>query len=164
MPRPSPAPRPKKPVKPAAAKETAKRPAVAFPKKSQPPSPAAFAARLPLSLGKKLEAVRTFLLKQEGTAEDVFFYGPRAGWALRYRAGERPLCSLHLHGDRPVGIVSIDPATNGALDWAALSPVAQKAKRAAHGSPSLLWLDVPLDGTGAGDFRSIVKAKLGLRA
>ncbi len=141
----------------------AHKPTVAFPKKNQPPVPAAFAARLPLPLGRRFEMVRTFLLKQKGVTEDLHFYGPNAGWALRYLADERPFCSLHLHDEHPVGIVSVDPPTLAAVDWNALSPVAQKAKRIAHGSPSLLWLDVPLDGSGATDFRDILRAKLAMR-
>jgi hypothetical protein len=39
--------------------------------------------------------------------------------------------------------------------------VGQKARRLAHGSPALLWIDLPLDGTGAADFKAVVKAKLG---
>ena len=148
-------------ITPAPAK--AYKPTVAFPKKNQPPAPAAFAARLPLPLGRRFEMVRTFLLKQKGVTEDLHFYGPNAGWALRYLVDERPFCSLHLHDEHPVGIVSVDPPTLAAVDWNALSPVAQKAKRIAHGSPSLLWLDVPLDGTGATDFRDILRSKLAMR-
>jgi len=40
-------------------------PRVAFPKKNQQPTPAAFTARLPLALGKRFEAARSFLLKQK---------------------------------------------------------------------------------------------------
>jgi hypothetical protein len=136
-------------------------PKVAFPKKNQPPTAAAFTALLPLSSGKRLESVRTYLLKQKEVTEEVYFYGPRAGWGLRYLLGGRPLCTLLVHGERPIGIVSLDPAANGAIDWKGLSSVAQKAKKAAHGSPSLLWLDVPLDTTGAADFKMILKAKVG---
>src|SRR5262245_44042820 len=66
-----PAPKPQ----PAAPARTAK-PAPAFPKKNQPPTAAAFAARLPLPLGKRFDAVRALLLKQTGVREDVYFYGP----------------------------------------------------------------------------------------
>jgi hypothetical protein len=137
------------------------KPKVAFPKKNQPPTVAAFTALLPLAVGKRLEAVRTFLLKQKEVTEDVYFYGPRSGWGLRYLSGGRPVCTLLVHGDRPLGIVSLDPKASGAVDWKALSAVGQKAKRAAHGSPSLLWVDVPLDATGASDFKAILKAKFG---
>src|SRR5438067_675860 len=81
---------------------------VAFPKKNQPPTPPAFAALLPLALGKRLESVRTFLLKQHSVIEDVYFYGPKSGWGLRYRLDGRPLCALFVHGHRPLGIVSLD--------------------------------------------------------
>ena len=135
-------------------------PKVAFPKKNQPPSPAAFAARLPLSLGKRLEMARTFLLKQKGVREDLYYYGPKTGWALRYLLGEQPLCSLVLHEESPVGIVSLDAPSADGVDWKSLSDVARTAKKHAHGSPSMLWLDIPLAGTGAADFKAILRVKL----
>lgn len=143
--------------KPAKAKA---RPKVAFPKKNQPPTVAQFAALLPLPVGKRFEGVRAYLLKQKDMTEDVYFYGPKSGWGLRYQASGRPVCTLFVHGDRPLGIVSLDAAAGEAVDWKALSDVGQKARRAAHGSPALLWLDVPLDSTGAADFRALCKAKL----
>jgi hypothetical protein len=148
--------KPTKPLKP----EKPHRPVPAFPKKNQPPTPASFAARLPLSLGKRFDQVRSYLLKQRGVSEDVYFYGPETGWALRYLAGARPLCSLHIHDEQPIGIVSLEPAAAAGVDWRALSPAGLKARKQAHGSPSLLWLDVELEGGGASDFRSIVRAKL----
>jgi hypothetical protein len=143
--------------KPAAASQP---PRVAFPKKNQAPTAAAFAARLPLALGKRFEMARTFLLRQKDIKEDVYFYGPKTGWALRYLAGERPLCSLLLHGDSPVGIVSLPAAAAAAVDWKSLSPVGQLAYKHAHGSPAMLWLDVPLAGTGAADLKAILRVKL----
>lgn len=137
-----------------------KSPRVAFPKKQQPPTAAAFAARLPLSLGKRFEVARSFLLRQKDIKEDVYFYGPKTGWALRYLSGEQPLCSLLLHGDVPVGIVSLGATATATVDWKSLSPVGQLAHKHAHGSPSMLWLDVPLAGTGAADFKAIVRVKL----
>jgi hypothetical protein len=148
--------KPSKPLKP----EKPHRPVPAFPKKNQPPTPAAFAARLPLSLGKRFDQVRSYLLKQRGVSEDVYFYGPETGWALRYLAGARPLCSLHIHDEQPIGIVSLEPTAAAGVDWRALSPAGQKARKQAHGSPALLWLDVELEAGGATDFRSIVRAKL----
>jgi hypothetical protein len=133
---------------------------VAFPKKNQPPSPAAFAARLPLALGKRFEMARSFLLRQKDVKEDMYFYGPKTGWALRYLRGERPLCSLVLHGDVPVAIVALDAATAAAVDWQGLSTTGQRAYKHAHGSPSLLWLDIPLAGTGAADLKAILRVKL----
>jgi hypothetical protein len=133
---------------------------VAFPKKNQPPTAAAFAARLPIALGKRFEMVRSFLLRQEDIKEDVYFYGPKTGWALRYLVNDRPLCALLLHGDAPVGIVSLPAAVSAAVDWKALSPAGQLARKHAHGSPSLLWLDLPLVGTGAADLKAILRAKL----
>jgi hypothetical protein len=132
---------------------------VAFPKKNQPPTPAQFTSLLPVAVGKRFEGVRTFMLKQKGVTEDVYFYGPKSGWGLRYLAQGRPLCSLFVHGQRPLGIVSLDAAASDAVDWRALSDVGQKARRVAHGSPTLLWLDVALDASGAADFRALVKAK-----
>jgi hypothetical protein len=137
-----------------------KPPKVAFPKKNQPPTAAAFAARLPLTLGKRLEMVRSYLQRQEGVREDVYFYGPKTGWALRYLRGEQPLCSLLLHEDAPVGIVALSAGATAAVDWKSLSPVGQLARKHAHGSPSMLWLDVPLAGNGAADFKSILRVKL----
>jgi hypothetical protein len=151
---PAPAARPVKPHKPQPA----------FGKKNQPPAAGAFAARLPLALGKRFEAARAFLLKQPAVTEDVYFYGPESGWALRYRQEERPLCSLHIYDEQPIGIVSLDPAANAGIDWRALSPVAVRARKQAHGSPALLWLDVPLEGTGANDLRAILRAKLAANA
>jgi len=144
-------------VSPAAA---SKAPRVAFPRKNQPPTAAAFAARLPLALGKRFEMARSFLLRQKDIKEDVYFYGPKTGWALRYLSGEQPLCSLLLHGDSPVGIVALDAATAAAVDWKSLSPVGQLAHKHAHGSPSLLWLDIPLARTGAADLKAILRVKL----
>jgi hypothetical protein len=133
---------------------------VAFPKKNQPPSAAAFAARMPLALGKRFEMARTFLLKQKGITEDVYFYGPKTGWALRYLSSGQPLCALLLHGDSPVGIISMPAAAAAVVDWKSLSPVGQLARKHAHGSPAMLWLDVPLAGTGVADFKAIVRGKL----
>ena len=135
-------------------------PRVAFPKKNQPPTAAAFAARLPLALGKRFEMARSFLLRQQEVKEDVYFYGPKTGWALRYLVGEQPLCSLLLHGDSPVGIVALAATAAASVDWKSLSPVGQLARKHAHGSPSLLWLDIPLAGTGAADFKAILRVKL----
>jgi hypothetical protein len=137
-----------------------KPPKVAFPKKNQPPTAAAFAARLPLTLGKRLEMVRSFLLRQEDVREDLYFYGPKTGWALRYLVGEQPLCSLLLHEDAPVGILALSAGATAAVDWKSLSPVGQLARKHAHGSPSMLWLDVPLAGNGAADFKAILRVKL----
>jgi len=153
-----PAPAPPRPVR------APQPPRVAFPKKNQQPTPAAFTARLPLALGKRFEAARTFLLKQKEIVEDVCFYGPSTGWALRYRVCGKPLCALLLHSDLPVAIVSLEAAASTAVDWQALSPVGQRAQRAAHGSPSQLWLDIPLAGTGAADFKLIIRAKLATMA
>ncbi|HVR64983.1 MAG TPA: hypothetical protein VMU50_23965 [Polyangia bacterium] len=134
---------------------------VAFPKKNQPPTEAEFAARLPLAVGKRFEMVRAFLKKQKGIGEELYFFGPKTGWAFRYvRDGQQSICSLMIHQDGLLGIVALDPAALAEVDWAGLSPVAQKARRLAHGSPALLWLDVPLEGTGAADFRALLKAKL----
>jgi hypothetical protein len=137
-----------------------KPPKVAFPKKDQPPTPATFAARLPLSLGKRFEMARSFLLRQKDVKEDVYYYGLKTGWALRYLVGEFPLCALLLYRDMPVAIVSLLAEVAAAVDWKSLSPVGQLARKRAHGSPSLLWLDLPLAGHGAADFKVILRAKL----
>ncbi len=152
-------PKPPKPAQPAPAKP-ARAPRIAFPKKNQPPDAEAFTARLPLALGKRFEAVRTYLVKQAGVTEDVFYYGPRSGWALRYLQEARPLCALLVHDDQPVAIIGMPEAASGKIDWKTLSPIAQKAKRNAQGSPSHLWLNVPLGETGATDVKTLIKAKL----
>jgi hypothetical protein len=136
------------------------KPRIAFPKKNQPPTVAQFAALLPLPVGKRFESVRSFLGKQRDVTEDVYFYGPKSGWGLRYLASGRPVCSLFVHGDRPLGIVSLDADASDGVDWKSLSEVGQKARRTAHGSPALLWLDVALDGPGASDFKVLLKAKI----
>ncbi|HEX3901306.1 MAG TPA: DUF3788 family protein [Polyangia bacterium] len=132
---------------------------VAFPKKAQPPSHAEFAARLPAAVGKRFEAVRGYLEKQEA-AEDFYYYGPRTGWAYRYQRGETSLCSIVILKGRLVGIIALDAAAQAKVTWDALTDVARRARKVAHGTPALLWLDVPLDGTGASDFKSLLKAKL----
>ena len=161
----APAEKPSKPSSKSTAPTTkapavGKGPKVAFPKKNQPPTAASFAARLPLSLGKRFEMVRSFLLRQKNMREDVYFYGPKTGWALRYLVGDHPLCSLLLYEDAPVGILSLPALAISTIDWKNLTPVGQLAHKHAHGSPSMLWLDVPLAGTGAADFKAIVRAKL----
>ena len=145
----------------AAAKAPPKVARVAFPKKNQPPSEAEFAARLPLAIGKRFETVREFLKKQKGVSEELYYYGPKTGWAYRYlRNANQSVCSLMIHQGALLGIVALDPAAMAGVDWGSLSPVAQQAKRLAHGSPALLWIDVPLEGAGAADFRALLKAKL----
>jgi hypothetical protein len=133
---------------------------VPFPKRKQAPSHGEFVARLPASTGKRFEAVRAFLIKH-GAAEELFFFGPRTGWAYRYLRGGQSLCSLVALGDSLVGIVALDAEAQANVDWSALSDVARKARKVAHGTPALLWLDVPLEAGGASDFRQLLKAKLG---
>jgi hypothetical protein len=134
-------------------------PKVAFPKKGQPPTHAEFAARLPAPVGKRFEVLRTFLKKQ-GAAEDLFYYGPRSGWGYRFLKGEQSLCSILLSAGRLVGIVALDSTAQSSVGWNSLSDVGRRARKQAHGTPALLWIDVPLDTTGATDFRTLLKAKL----
>ncbi len=148
----------RKPEKPPAEK-LRPAPKVAFPKKAHPPTDAEFAARLPSPVGKRFEAVRAFLTKQ-GATEDFYFYGPRTGWAYRYLQEEQSLCSILLQAGRLVGIVALDAAAQKRVPWDELSDIGRRARRVAHGTPALLWLDVALDGTGAADFRRILKSKL----
>jgi hypothetical protein len=136
------------------------KPRAAFPKKNLPPNETEFGARLPLAVGKRFEAVRAFLKKQPGVSEELYYYGPKTGWAYRYVRGPQSLCSLVIHDDRLMGIVALDPAAQTAIVWEGLSPVGQKARGVAHGSPALLWIDVPFEGTGAKDFQAMLKAKL----
>ncbi|HVU52962.1 MAG TPA: DUF3788 family protein [Polyangia bacterium] len=155
-----------KPVTKAAAKpkppEPAKahKPRAAFPKKNLPPNEAEFSARLPLALGKRFESVRAFLKKQPGVSEELYYYGPKTGWAYRYLRGPQSLCSIVIHDERLMGIVALDPAAQTAIVWEGLSPAGQNARKVAHGSPALLWIDVPFEGAGAKDFQAMLKAKL----
>jgi hypothetical protein len=141
-------------AKPAAPKPTP------FAKKNQPPTEAEFSARLPLALGKRLDGVRDFLKKQPGVSEDLYYYGPKTGWAYRYVRGPQSVCSIVIHDERLMGIVALDPAAQTAIVWEGLSPAGQKARKTAHGSPALLWIDVPFEGAGAKDFQAMLKAKL----
>jgi hypothetical protein len=140
--------------------EKARNPRAAFPKKNQPPTEAEFAARLPLAIGKRFETVRAFLKKQPGVSEDLYYYGPKTGWAYRYVRGPQSVCSIVIHDERLMGIVALDPAAQTAVVWEGLSPIGQKARKVAHGSPTLLWIDVPFEGAGAKDFQAMLKAKL----
>lgn len=146
---------------PPAKKKAAARSKVAFPKKNQPPRESEFIARLPLALGKRFESVRGFLKKQKDVTEDLYYYGPKTGWAWRYRrAPSRSLCSIAIHDDRLIGIVALDTAAQAAVPWSDLSPAGQKSRKIAHGTPALLWIDLPFEGTGAADFKALLKAKL----
>jgi hypothetical protein len=132
---------------------------VAFPKKGQPPTHAEFAARLPAPVGKRFEMLRSFLTKR-GASEDFFYYGPRTGWACRYLVHEQSLCSILLSSGHLIGIVALDTAAQARVAWKELSDVGKRARKVAHGTPSLLWMDVPLDGVGAADFKALIKAKV----
>jgi hypothetical protein len=149
------------PPKAAPAKATSpKAPAkVAFPKKGQPPTHAEFAARLPAPVGKRFEMLRGFLTKR-GASEDFFYYGPRTGWACRYLMQEQSLCSILLSSGHLIGIVALDTGAQARVAWKDLSDVGKRARKVAHGTPSLLWMDIPLDGTGAADFKALIKAKV----
>jgi len=138
----------------------AHKPRAAFPKKNLPPNENEFGARLPLAIGKRFETVRAFLKKQPGVSEELYYYGPKTGWAYRYVRGPQSLCSIVIHDDRLMGIVALDPAAQTAIVWEGLSAAGQKARKAAHGSPALLWIDVPFEGPGAKDFQAMLKAKL----
>ena len=76
---------------------------------------------------------------------------------------EQSLCSIVLSAGRLVGIVALDGAAQAKIAWDGLSDVGRRARKLAHGTPALLWLDVPLDGTGANDFKALLKAKLRAR-
>ena len=147
---------PKAPAKVALPKAPAK---VACPKKGQPPTHAEFAARLPAPVGKRFEMLRSFLTKR-GASEDFFYYGPRTGWACRYLVHEQSLCSILLSSGHLIGIVALDTGAQARVAWKELSDIGKRARKVAHGTPSLLWMDVPLDGTGAADFKALIKAKV----
>jgi hypothetical protein len=152
-------PAPKPAPKGAVASRPAAAPKVAFPKKATAPTDAEFAARLPAAVGKRFEAVRAYLKKQ-GATEDFYYYGPRTGWAYRYLQGETSLCSIMILKGRLYGIVALDAEAQAKVAWGTLTDVGKHARKVAHGTPALLWLDVPLDGTGATDFKALLKAKL----
>jgi hypothetical protein len=133
---------------------------VSFPKKAQPPTDAEFGAHLPAAVGKRFEALRA-LLKKHAAVEDLYYYGPRTGWAYRYLRGDQSLCSIVILKGRLVGIIALDATAQAKVGWETLSDVTRRARKVAHGTPALLWLDVPLDGTGATDFKSLLRAKLG---
>ncbi|HXJ22418.1 MAG TPA: DUF3788 family protein [Polyangia bacterium] len=136
-----------------------KAPKVAFPKKGQAPTHAEFVARLAAPVGKKFESLRAFLTKQ-GAAEDFYYYGPKTGWAYRYLKGTQSVCSIVILKGQLVGIVALDAAAQKRVTWGDLGDVAKRARKLAHGTPALLWLDVPLESSGAADFKSLLKAKL----
>ena len=75
--------------------------------------------------------------------------------------GPHSLGTIMIHDDRLVGIVALDAgrAGRGGLHRA-VRRWASKRAALAHGSPSLFWLDLPLDGPGAADFKVLLKAKL----
>jgi hypothetical protein len=154
-----PASKPAPKAKAPAAARPAAPPKVAFPKKATAPTDAEFAARLPAPVGKRFEAVRAYLKKQE-IAEDFYYYGPRTGWAYRYLRDETSLCSIMILRGRLTGIIALDAAAQAKVAWDALTDVGKRARKIGHGTPALLWLDVPLDGTGATDFKALLKAKL----
>src|SRR5450432_2537591 len=154
------APPPPPPAKAKSAEAPRPTAKVTFPKKAQPPSDAEFGARLPAAVGKRFEVLRA-LLKKHAAVEDFYYYGPRTGWAYRYLRGTQSLCSIVILQGRLVGIVALDAAAQAKVAWDALSDVTRRARKVAHGTPALLWLDIPLDGTGATDFKSLLRAKLG---
>ena len=95
-------------------------------------------------------------------SEELYYFGPKTGWAYRYlRNVQQSICSILIHDQQLLGMMALDPEAVAAIDWPALSPVGQRARKLAHGSPALLWLDLPLEGSGAADFKAIIKAKLG---
>ena len=107
--------------------------------------------------------LRAFLKKQ-GAAEDFFYYGPRTGWGYRHMKDET--VALLDRACRPASSSASSRSTAPAqakIAWNDLSDVGRRARKLAHGTPALLWLDVPLDGTGANDFKALLKAKLGAR-
>jgi hypothetical protein len=110
-------------------------------------------------VGKRFELLRGFLTKR-GAIEDFFYYGPRTGWACRYLMHGQSLCSILLSSGHLIGIVALDTGAQARVAWGELSEVGKRARKVAHGTPSLLWLDVPLDGHGAPDFKALIKAKL----
>jgi hypothetical protein len=110
-------------------------------------------------VGKRFEMLRGFLTKR-GASEDFFYYGPRTGWACRYLVHEQSLCSILLSSGHLIGIVALDTSAQARVAWKELSDVGKRARKVAHGTPSLLWMDIPLDGTGAADFKALIKAKV----
>ena len=112
---------------------------------SRPPTPSSRRACRGASASAS-RCVRAFLKKQEGVTEDFFYYGPRTGWAYRYlRDARASRCARSLiHAERLVGIVALDagaqpPSSSGTT----CRRSRQRPRKLAHGTPALLWLDVP---------------------
>ena len=59
------------------------------------------------------------------------------------------------------GIVALDADAQKKVAWDTLTDVARQARKIAHGTPALFWLDIPLDGTGAADFKSAPQSQAG---
>lgn len=140
------------------------KPRPAFAVKKQPPAPDDFAAALEPSDGKRLESTRTFLQRHKGVAEDVFFYGPQAGWGLRYLFEGAPLCALLVCGQKPFAVVAMTGESRERVDWAEVSESTQEAKQNAEAkgnAPSdTAWIDVLLNAKGQSDLKILVKARL----
>jgi hypothetical protein len=138
-----------------------KPPKPAFPKKAEKPELAEFGATLPLAVGKRLQSVRAFLKKQKEVEESLFYFGAKSGWGLRYALAETvPLCSIFILGAVPLGIVALDEALDAEVDWDSMSEPLRDARTLAHGTPEQMWLDVPLDGRGASDFKKLMRHKI----
>ena len=45
---------------------------------------------------------------------------------------QQSICSILIHDEQLLGIVALDPGASAAIEWQALSPVAQRARKAAH--------------------------------
>ena len=116
---------------------------------------------MPAPVGKTFESLRAFLKKQEGARGPLLTTAPRPGGRTAISTGTQSVCSIVIVGGRLTGIVALDAVAQGRIGWSDLSDVAKRARKMAHGTPALLWLDVPLDGTGAADFKALLKAKLG---
>ena len=145
-----------------AAGGAAAKPRPAFASKTQPPSADEFGRALDPAEGKRFEGTRSFLSRQKGVEEDVFFYGPQTGWGLRYRDRGAPLCALLVSGQKPFAVVAMTKSVADEIEWSELADATQRAKLEADGTQpgEHFWLDLHLDAKGHNDLRVLVKARL----
>ncbi len=162
------APSDAKDIAPASAGAAKLRMRPAFATKKQPPSADDLLTALEPADSKRLESTRSFLQRHKGVTEDVFFYGPQAGWGLRYLVEGAPLCALLVCGQKPFAVVALPAESRGRVDWAEVSAATQAAKQEAEikadPSSGAAWIDLLLNAKGQSDLRLLVKARLTYRS
>ena len=140
------------------------RPVPAFPKKNQPPTPAAFAARLPLSLGKRFDQVRGVFAEAAGRERGrvLLWTGDRLGAALPGRRRARCARCTSTTSSRSASSRWNRRPPPGSTGGRCRRPGRRRASRPTAAPPCCGWT-CELEGGGATDFRSIVRAKLAAR-